>query len=49
MNEKIKCANCGKEIIGHNYGLSRKDNKTRLCSTCESREAMQEAEEKGLI
>ena len=34
------CANCGKAIIGH-PALSRKDNKTEICSNCGTLEALE--------
>lgn len=34
------CANCGKAIIGH-PALSRKDNKTEICSNCATLEALE--------
>ena len=35
------CANCGKAIIGH-PALSRKDNKTEICSNCGTLEAIED-------
>ena len=35
------CANCGKAIIGH-PALSRKDNKTEICSNCGTLEALED-------
>lgn len=35
------CANCGKAIIGH-PALSRKDNKTEICSYCGKLEALED-------
>ena len=35
------CANCGKAIIGY-PAISRKDNKTEICSNCGSLEAIEE-------
>ncbi len=35
------CANCGKAIIGHS-ALSRKDNKTEICSNCGALEALED-------
>ena len=34
------CANCGKAIIGHS-AISRKDNKTEICSHCGTLEALE--------
>jgi len=34
------CANCGKAIIGHS-AISRKDNKTEICSNCGTLEALE--------
>ena len=34
------CANCGKVITGH-PAISRKDNKTEICSTCGIIEAIE--------
>ena len=34
------CANCGKAIIGHS-AISRKDNKTEICDTCGTLEAVE--------
>ncbi len=35
------CANCGKAIIGHS-ALSRRDNKTEICSNCGTLEALED-------
>ncbi len=35
------CANCGKAIIGY-PAISRKDNKTEICTNCGSLEAIEE-------
>lgn len=35
-----KCPLCGKEIKGY-PALSRKDNKTEICSDCGTKEALQ--------
>lgn len=34
------CANCGKAIVGHS-AISRKDNKTEICSNCGTLEALE--------
>lgn len=39
IEEKI-CPKCGKEIIGY-PALSRKDNKTKICSNCGIKEALE--------
>ena len=39
MKNNSKCPNCGKTIIGY-PALSRKDNKTEICSNCGSMEAI---------
>ena len=36
----MKCPICGKEIVGY-PALSRKDNKTKICSDCGQEEALQ--------
>ena len=35
------CARCGKAIVGY-PALSRKDNKTEICSNCGTLEALEE-------
>lgn len=40
IDRKI-CPLCRKEIIGH-PALSRKDNKTLICSNCGTKEALEE-------
>ena len=40
MIENVKiCPSCGKEITGH-PALSRRDNKTKICSKCGTLEAI---------
>lgn len=41
MNIKRKCPKCRQPIIGY-PALSRKDNKTKICSTCGNIEAIEE-------
>ena len=38
-NNEFKCPNCGKITTEHS-ALSRKDNKTRICSDCGTKEAI---------
>lgn len=38
---KFKCPNCNKIVVGH-YALSRKDNKTKICSNCGILEALEQ-------
>lgn len=40
MKENKICPNCGKEIKGY-PALSRKDNKTNICSNCGTKEALE--------
>ena len=49
MKNRNVCGECGAIFSSRLFGLSRKDNKTILCSDCEQGEAMREAEEQGLI
>lgn len=37
---KEKCAHCGAAIEGSRYATSRKDNVTKLCPACGTREAL---------
>lgn len=39
MTDLIKCPTCGKDIVGF-PALSRRDNKTHICSDCGVDEAM---------
>lgn len=39
MKNKVKCPNCGR-IITDRGALSRKDNKTTVCSKCGLKEAI---------
>ncbi len=54
MNEEMrKCPVCGQLYAGH-PALSRKDNKTRICPDCGTREALDAAgidkeEQDGII
>ena len=38
-NSEILCPNCGFPIYGH-PAISRKDNKTKICSNCGTAEAI---------
>ena len=40
MNNKKKCPKCGEIIVGY-PALSRKDNKTKICSQCGVKEALE--------
>lgn len=44
----MKCLKCGKEIKG-GYAISRTDNKTRICSMCGYKEAMDAAVKFGAV
>ena len=38
--KRKKCPQCGKYMVGH-PAISRKDNKTEICSTCGLLEALE--------
>lgn len=40
--DKEKCPLCGSSIFEHMAALSRRDNKTEICSRCGSKEAVQD-------
>lgn len=40
MNNKKICASCGNVITGY-PAISRKDNKTEICSQCGTKEALE--------
>lgn len=42
-DNKMKCPSCKKEVVGR-LALSRKDNKTQLCSECGMREGLSNIE-----
>lgn len=42
VNAVYICSNCQKQPLGELPGLSRKDNKTPICSACETQEAIDE-------
>ena len=44
--EKKKCPNCGRYMVGY-PAISRKDNKTEICSTCGLLEALDAYKKRG--
>jgi transcription elongation factor Elf1 len=45
MKEKERCPRCGIEMNGF-PALSRRDNETNICSSCGTREAMEDFQKK---
>ena len=40
VKQRKKCPRCGRYMVGY-PAISRKDNKTEICSTCGLREALE--------